>query len=285
MVTTRERIADYELVSDIGRSSGGEVHLARPPRRLALNEELVAVKVLNGDHHPEHFRQAARLLQRSAAVAAGASTPRAAGDAAHVVEVYEAGREPGHMWFSMAHHPHGSLVDPATPLSRGDRLAVVAAAARGAHALHEAGLTHGDIKPTNILLAGDARGAMQAAKLADIDLRACLYPGLTLYATHLLADVELTDPAVIHGNATSRASDIWSLGMTLHRVLAGQPVYPIGPDDDMLSTIRHISSFRFQLATSLTAAEAELVGSCLAGDPADRPSTAAALAMALEELT
>jgi hypothetical protein len=53
----------------------------------------------------------------------------------------------------------------------------------------------------------------------------------------------------------------------------------------MLSTIRHISSFRFQLATSLTGDEAELVGSCLAADPAERPPTAAALATALEALT
>lgn len=281
MTTTSEQIADYELVSRVGRGLTGEVHVARPPHRLGLEAETVALKVLDRGHSRERFLDAARLLQRFAAVAAGAGTSRGAvTGSARVVEVYEVGRQTDTIWFSMAHHPQGSLVNPASPLSRQDRAAAVAAAARGAHALHEAGLTHGNIKPTNILLVDDSR----RAKLADIDLRACLHPGLTLYATPLLADVELIDPAVIKGSAASRASDIWSLGMTLHRVLTGQPVYPIGPDDDMLSTIRHISSARYQLATSLAEPEAELVRACLVAEPTDHLPTAAALATALEEL-
>jgi serine/threonine protein kinase len=284
VATTSERIADYELVEELDGGMGGHVHLARPPGRLGLDarraangqDVLVAVKVFGGALTRERFLRAARLLHRFTAVAR--STAHGSRGAPQIVEIYEAGRQGSALWFSMPHHPLGSLVDPASPLSRHERIAAVATVARGAHALHEAGLTHGGIKPTNVLLADDG------AKLADIDLRTCLYPGLTLYATPLLADVEFTDPAVIKGNAASRASDIWSLGMTLHRVLAGQPVYPIGPDDDMLSTIRHISTYRYQLAESLTADEGEVVRACLAADPADRLPTAAALAAALEDL-
>src|SRR3954447_21921710 len=73
--------------------------------------------------------------------------------------------------YAMEHLPLGSLAAPARPLGRGE---VLRAVAHAAHALHEGGLTHGDLKPANILLTENG------AKLSNLGLARYLTPGATL---------------------------------------------------------------------------------------------------------
>lgn len=267
LVTTSEAIADYRLIDVIGRGPGARVHLAHPPDRLGPGTGPVAVKVLEGTYPRDRLSDACNRLVRAAQLGS-----------VRLIEVYEVGRAGATVWFSMAHHPDGSLANPSRPLDRAARISAVADAAAGAHVLHEAGLAHGNIKPGNILLAPEG------ACLADIDLQASLAPGRTLPATPLLADVEFTDPAVIRGHPPGRSSDIWALGMTLHRVLTGDPVCRPGPDDDTVSAIARLSTFRLEIADSLTGPERNLVQACLAAGQGDRPATADDVARALREV-
>ena len=86
----------------------------------------------------------------------------------------------------------------------------MAHAPRATHALHEAGIAHRDIKPANVLLYPGG------AKLADLGLSHVLRPGVT---------IGYLDPCLIRGDRPSRASDIFSLGATLHYAVAGEGLY------------------------------------------------------------
>lgn len=262
-----DQIADYELVGDLGRSASGMLHLALPPRRLRTDAELVVVKILAGRHPRERFLHVAETLRLFTAA-----------DSSSLATLYEVGHELETIWLSMDHYTRGSLEEPTVPLSRGELLQAVAGAARGAHALHEVGVVHGDIKPANVLLAAGG------ARLADVGLRPALHPNMTLPATSTLADVELIDPTVVRGEGPTRASDIWSLGVTLHRALSGEHLYPQTPEDDVLRMIRRVASTRPEIHSSLTVDEAALVRACLAIDPTERPPTGDVLAKTIEGL-
>lgn len=268
MVELTGQISDYELVGVRGRGASGVVHLALPPRRLRVDADLVVLKVLAGRHPRERFLQVAEKLRLFTTA-----------DSAHLASLYETGREQGAIWLSMAHYPGGSLQAPAVPLARAERLQAVASAARGAHALHEAGVVHGAIKPANILLTSNG------AKLADIGLRSTLHPNMTLTPTSVVTDVELADPVIIRGEESSRATDIWSLGVTFYRALTGEALYAQLPEDDVLRMIRRISSTRPKMPDTLSPDEANVVRSCLAAEPAERPPTAEVLAKTIEDLS
>ena len=76
--------------------------------------------------------------------------------------------------YAMEYFPLGSLAAPARPLPRPTVLAALEHAARAAHALHEAGMAHSDIKPANVLVAD---GSTADGALSDLGLARFLGPG------------------------------------------------------------------------------------------------------------
>ncbi len=252
-----DRIADYAFVRSLGEGNYGEFFLARPPARLKSASDYVAVKVLSGNATDDAFRRATRELRLFASV----SSP-------YLVKLFDAGQQDTSFYYSMEYFPLGSLAAPARPLSRREVLTAVAHAARAAHALHEAGIVHRDIKPANILL--DEGGA----KLSDLGLAQFVTPGLTITGMGSITSVEFMDPNILRGDRASRSTDIWSLGVTLHRALAGAGLYGELPDRDPLLALRKVLNGTPTVDPSLAPAEAELVAACLAPDPADRPATA-----------
>jgi serine/threonine protein kinase len=262
-----DRIADYVFVRSLGEGNYGEFFLSTPPGRLGLDAEHVAVKVLAGSATEDAFRRATKELRLFASV-----------QSPYLVTIFDAGQEGDTFYYSMEYFPLGSLHAPAKPLSRQDVLRAVTHAARAAHALHEAGIVHRDIKPANIMLHE------QGAKLSDLGLAQLVQPGLTVTGMGPIASVEYMDPSIMRGNRASRASDIWSLGVTLHRALAGKGIYGELPDRDPLLAMRRVLNGSPDIDPSLSAAERALVSSCLAADPAERPPTAEAVAEEIDKL-
>ena len=62
------RIADYELIESLGSGNHGEYFSARPPARLDLDVDLVAVKVLAINASEDAFRRAANELRLFASI-------------------------------------------------------------------------------------------------------------------------------------------------------------------------------------------------------------------------
>ena len=252
-----QKIADYELIKPLGSGSHGQFFLARKPPRLPVDVEFVAVKVFAGTSTADVFRRAARELKAFAAV----SSP-------YIVSLYDAGQHDGVFYYSMEYLPGGSLAEPAEPAAPPAIIAAVRDAALAVAALHAAGLAHRDIKPGNIMLREGG------GKLSDLGLAHVMLPGMTLTGMGPVASVEYTDPELLQGGRAGPASDVWSLGATLHRALTGVGIYGEDlPADDGLLALRKVLSAKPQVADGLPPDVAELVAACT-GPAEGRPSAA-----------
>lgn len=259
--------ADYELIESLGSGNHGECHLARPPVRLGLSTDRVVVKVMAVHSSRDACVRVADELRRVAAV----------GDR-RIVTLLDAGRVEGTMYYASEYVPGGSLARPTGTFTRSQTLRATADAARAAHALHEAGIVHRAIKPTNIMV-GSGGG-----QLADLGLTHVLSPGQTMASFGSAEAIEYVEPSALLGQPAGRASDIWSLAVALHQVLTSSSVYGDIPSDGLLAALRHVLETPPALADGLTAGEAELITWCLDANRSARPGTAALVADQLDRL-
>jgi serine/threonine protein kinase len=242
MTDERDGIADYQFVQQLGTGGHGVSYLAYPPARLPVSAQFVAVKILSGGRSQDVFRWAHRELAAFAAV----SSPYL-----------------------------GILYEPLTPATA---LRAMAHAARAAHALHEAGIAHRDIKPGNVLLDPDG------AKLADPGLSHVLRPGAAITRMGPAGDIGYLDPGLIRGGRPSRASDVFSLGATLHYAVAGEGLYGPLPADDPLLAMRRVVSQPPVISERVDPDIGAVIAWAIAADPAARPATALRLAERIEGL-
>jgi serine/threonine protein kinase len=268
--TVTNRIADYELLHELGHGNFGVFYLAHPPERLGVTDEFVAIKVFGSGTRVNSttFRHAVAELKAFAAV-----------ESPYLVQLIDAGQERGVFYYSMEYLPLGSLADPSRQLTREESLNAIADAAQAAHDLHETGIVHRDIKPGNILLHE------QGGRLSDLGLAQTLAPGLTVTSFGGAKSLEYLDPAVLRGARPSRASDIWALGVTLHIALTGIGVYPKLHYEDVLLAMRTVASNTPVLRDDLHPKERALVTACLSPALADRPRTALEVAQRIAELS
>lgn len=261
------RIADYELIDKLGSGNHGEYFSARPPDRLGLDVDRVALKVLAINATDDAFRRVANELQLFASV-----------QCEQLVTLHDAGQQSGRLFYAMEYFPLGSLAKPTSVLTRTAVLRAVADAARAAHALHESGVAHRDIKPANVMLVDGG------AKLSDLGLAQILSPGQTVTGIGPIGSIEYMEPGVVLGENAGRASDIWALGVTAHRSLTGHSVFGEIPSGELIAALRHILQTEPVLHDGLLPADAAVIEACLRPDRADRPSTAAEIAVMFDEL-
>jgi eukaryotic-like serine/threonine-protein kinase len=264
-----DRIADYVLLRELGQGEHSQVYLARAPRRLGIEADTVAVKVfaLPGT---DGFDALAEELGRFAAL----GCPQ-------LVPMYEAGIDAGVVFCVMRHEPFGSLSLPDRELSRAEQLRAVATAARGAHEMHEAGLVHRAVGPTNILL-GSA-----GAVLAEPAVGHLLTSGHTLIglgAGPRAGRLEFVAPELMRGRPVGRASDIWSLGVTLHLVLSGHGLFPALVSADPFTAVRIYLRSQPEPGEDLGNGERAVIVTAVHPDPARRYPTAAEFAAAVDGL-
>lgn len=262
-------IADYVFVRHLGDGNHGAFWLAEPPPRLGLAPDAtVAVKTLANRASDNDFRRMANELRIYALV----SSP-------DLIPILDAGQDNGRLFYAMPHFPDGSLAKPARPLDRPTVIRAVAAAARAAHELHEVGIAHRDIKPSNVLLEGD-RGF-----LADLGLAQIVNPGQAATGIGPVGTIEFLAPEVVRGNDASRASDVWSLGATLHAVLSGRSLYRHTASGSLIDALRQVITDAPVVDDTISEPEAAIIRRCLMPSPADRFPTAAAMAAALLEMS
>ncbi|WP_369135938.1 protein kinase [Modestobacter sp. I12A-02662] len=264
-----DRIADYVFLRELGRGEHSSVHLARTPRRLGIAPDTVSVKVLSVTG-TDGFDALADELSLFAALRAP-----------ELVPMYDVGMDGAVVFYAMRHEPSGSLAAPARDLSRRERLLAVARAARGAHAMHEAGLVHRGIAPTNVLL--DKAGAV----LAEPSLGHLLTQGHTvsgLGTGSRAGRLEFVAPELMRGRPAGRASDVWALGVTLHLVMTGHGLFPALVSADPFTAVRIYLRSQPVPGDDLTEGERAVVTTAVQPDPAHRFRTAAELADAVEEV-
>lgn len=262
------QIADYELAELIGVGNHGRFYKASPPKRLGVDDQWVAIKVMNRHASADEFRRFANELKLFAAVGSE-----------HLASPIDAGQQNGQLFYTIPFYSDGSLNRTDGNHFPEDQLVrAVADAARGAHALHEVGVAHRDIKPSNIMM-DNGRG-----KLTDLGLAQVLAPGLTITGTGPIGSLECMAPARVLGGKANRATEVWELGATLHKAVTGRSVMGEIPDHDILAALRHVSTSEPRVSDVLPEQLRSIVSDCLSADPQVRPDTAQELAERLEEL-
>ncbi|MBB2908822.1 WD40 repeat protein [Streptosporangium becharense] len=85
---------------------------------------------------------------------------------------------------------------------------------------HEAGITHGDLRPANVLLA-DTR-----VVITDFGLAGLVGEVTTASSETVDGIRSYAAPERVHGRPITAAADLWSLGAILYAAVEGRPPYP-----------------------------------------------------------
>ena len=201
----------FRIESIAGRGGMGVVYRAV---QLDLGRP-VALKLIAADRAADPaFRE---RFQRESRLAALIDHP-------NVVPVHGAGEADGQLYLVMRYVPGTDLHrllkrdGPLEPERAAEIVAQVAAALDAAHA---AGLVHRDVKPANVLIAGDH------AYLGDFGLTRLLSSEEQLTETgQWLGTTDFSSPEQLQGERVDARADIYSLGCVLHAALLGKPPYP-----------------------------------------------------------
>ncbi|MCW5764493.1 MAG: serine/threonine protein kinase [Phycisphaeraceae bacterium] len=259
----------YRLLRQIGAGAFGRVYLAED-RQLSEpgHPAMVAVKVFDRTGHTrrglaDEATQARRISHRS--IVRVFDRDVTADGQAYIVYEYI----PGGTLTALLDRRNGRI--PARTAAE-----MCASVARGVQAIHSAGLSHGDLKPQNILL--DASGAPRIVDFAlvrsptagDADGTHAATPAFT--APERLAD----EPA-----PTSPITDVFSLGAMLFWLITGRA--PLG--DSLSEVLAGAKSGAPLLPTSVAGVDRTLARICaraLAIDPRQRYASAGEFAADLE---
>jgi serine/threonine protein kinase len=266
-------VGEYEVLAPLGCGGMGEVYKARH-RRL---DKLVALKLLPAGSLGSH-EMAARFQREMKAVGAL--------DHPNVVEAYDAGEQSGVVYLAMKLIDGVDLerlVKQRGQLPIPEACELVRQAALGLHYLHERGLVHRDVKPSNLMRTTDGTVKVLDLGLARWRLESEAGHSLT-EAGRVMGTVDFLAPEQI-GNAASAdaRSDLYGLGGTLFYLLTGRVLFA-----EHKSLISKLDAHRFELPPDVRSMRpdvpvelAALVHRLLAKKPHERFATAAEVAAAL----
>lgn len=216
---TSERVVAgrYRLIEPLGRGGMGTVWRAvdQVLEREVAVKELLASAELTG---PEREVFTIRTFREA----------RAAGRLSHpsVAAVYDAFEENGYPWIVLELIPSrtlGSVIreeGPLPPRRVAEIGSQVLAALRVAHAN---GVLHRDVKPDNVLLADDGR-----VVLTDFGIAAMEDDSPVTRTGMLIGTPAFIAPERAAGQQAQRASDLWSLGVTLFMAVEGRSPFHRG---------------------------------------------------------
>ncbi|WP_150255147.1 serine/threonine-protein kinase [Nocardiopsis deserti] len=200
----------YRLDEVIGSGGMGRVWQGTD----TLLDRPVAVKELTTPPNlPPHEVEVLRTrMLREARSAAQLSHPA-------IITVFDVADEDGRPWIVMELVRGPSLGDlvrdeGALPVRRAAAIGEQMAA--GLAEAHARGIVHRDIKPGNVLIAGNDRAVLTDFGIAHLDGSTHLTStGLLIGSPSYLA------PEVAHGYSATPASDMWALGITLYQAVEG----------------------------------------------------------------
>lgn len=207
MIKVPGRLGDFVLIDELGRGAMGCVYLAQDETL----GRLVALKVLR-----KEFGEDPKMLdtvQREAKAMASLNH-------ANICQVYSFGRADKQPYFVMellTGERLDEVIADGNTISEIRALEIALDVARGLEAAEQAGLTHGDIKPGNILM--NEKGV---AKVVDFGLAKFMDPDAEI---EVWGTPYYIAPEKARKKGEDSRSDQFSLGGTLFHALTGHPPF------------------------------------------------------------
>ncbi|HUF85593.1 MAG TPA: serine/threonine-protein kinase [Acidimicrobiia bacterium] len=211
-------MAGYEDLTEVAAGGFGVVYRARQDDL----DRTVAIKVLGAGLDS---RALARFDRERRTMGRLSGHP-------HIVTIHEASiAVGGRPYIVMEYLAAGSLADRLEregPLGWNEAADMGIKLAGALDAAHRAGILHRDIKPENVLVSDFGE-----PKLGDFGIA----QARDLTRTHsgsVTASVAHAAPEVLAGEEFREASDMYSLGSTLHALVAGAPAFVRASDESVL---------------------------------------------------
>lgn len=258
-------IGHYKIEMKLGEGGMGVVYKATDTK---LNRT-VALKFL-----PEHIASSAQDTARftqEAQAAAGLNHP-------NICTIYGIEEAAGKNFIVMEFVDGKMLEEVKSTLSQKQAIEIGIQIAEGLAAAHEKGIVHRDIKPENIMLRKDGRVQVMDFGLAKLRGASRLTrEGSTVGTAGYMS------PEQVQGQETDHRSDIFSLGVLLYEMLAGQLPFKGVHETAMAYEIVNVdvqpmSSIKPDMPPEIDA----IVLECLEKDPNERTQSAKQVAIDLK---
>ncbi len=291
------RVPGFEVLGELGRGGMSVVYTAR---QHSLGGRIVALKVLPAavSLSPSARR---RFLDEARAIARFRDR--------HIVAIHDVIDRPGLCAYAMelidgaalsaiiddASWSEGALsIDRVRAVLGADRAAIPESSgpaficrvgmeiARALHAVHEAGLVHRDVKPSNVLIRRDG-----TPLLSDFGLVRDVESSVRTIEGAFLGTLAYASPEQLRGDqrALDRRSDVYALGATLYHALAGRRAVEGHTPNALLDQIERAAVPPLRKANPECGRDIETVlAKAMDPDPARRYQTAGEMAGDLERI-
>ncbi|MET7297907.1 protein kinase [Embleya sp. NPDC005575] len=251
------QIGDYRVLRVLGAGGMGRVYLGRN-----RGGRIVAIKVVRAEWADDSaFRERFRREVDAARRVGGAWT-------APVLDADTEARTPWVVTGYVAGHSVYEAVSGRGPLPEETVRTLGAGLAEALIAVHEAGLVHRDVKPSNVLLSLDG------PRVIDFGISRAMDASVLTRTGHAVGSPGFMSPEQVDGRDIGPPSDVFSLGAVL--VFAATGTGPFGEGSGQALMYRIVA--QEPRLDELPAALREIVGACMAKHAASRPTPAELLA-------
>ncbi|MFI6908345.1 serine/threonine-protein kinase [Nonomuraea sp. NPDC050394] len=247
------RIGPFQTVAELGQGAMGRVLLA-----VAPDGRLVVVKQVR----PELAEDAGFRVRFRHEVAASRKV-----SGAYAAAILDADTEATAPWLASAFVPGpslGQVLAAAGPMPEEAVRLLAEGLAQALVDVHRAGLVHGDLKPSNVLLTTDG-----GVRVIDFGIARAAegHPKLT-HAGAMVGSPPFMAPEQVQDLPRNGAADVFSLGSTLVMACTGKPPFAGTSVPGVLYNVAH----RAPDLDAVPRALRSFIEVCLAKDPAQRPS-------------
>ncbi len=275
------RLAHYEIVEKLGEGGMGAVYKARDHHL----DRFVAIKVLPPAKVSDPERK--RRFVQEAKAASALNHP-------NIVHIYDIASDNGTDYIAMEYVPGRTLdaIVPRQGMRLSEALRVAIQVADGLAKAHGAGITHRDMKPSNVMLDADGRVKILDFGLAKLTDRAetseqdvTVTQGQHTAEGTIMGTVSYMSPEQAEGKPVDARSDIFSFGAVLYEMVTGRRAFH---GDTPMSTLAAVINKEPQPLAELSPIAPrdleKIITRCLRKDRTRRTQNMDDVRLALEEL-
>jgi len=256
----QETIGKYPILHEIGSGATSRVYLARDP----FGDREVAIKVLlpGRGAAPETERMTHKSFMTEASLAGKLNHP-------HIVDIYDAVIETDRSYLVMEYVPGTTLeahssVTNLLPVNK--VVEIIFKCIRALEYAHNHGIIHRDIKPGNILLSKDGE-----TKVSDFGAAFQQRQGLETSQMTGVGSPAYMSPEQIRMEKLNQQTDIYSLGVTMFRLLTGRLPFEASSYAGLTHAVLNVPPpVPSMLRPALPPLLDQIVAKAIAKDPAER---------------